>query len=891
VDGVRCRVVDCVPYSIGVLGPATHVALLPVQPEQKSDTEDDVLDSALGFGIHDSVLLVNLEAVLAFASLAPSDVEAAALVAGAMNISRLSRGPATAVPTAFASLSALCALGAPSGSSVSFRGTPLTVIAVDSELDAALATVAKVTGGAVCGTLLVASEVHCNLLTATASQIGGRCGPVAGLPPSVAVTIPAVWLQAADVPNLSPARRVTVSCLTDMVTEMTAAPEATLQADLRRRRVIRVTAGDTLVVQASTHTGIATAPAKVEAALDVEANRDDTRCGHGERHVFRIESVEGGNEIDIATTEVALITATLAASATATQVPLPAASSFDLFAAAASVHPAFGVLLRQLLADGSRDRPWFHLLVVHGSPQNAPGALVNEAVGVSGFVRHTVDARLVDAQTVTALIAHFLAGVRTALVVRHCEALDAGSELLRFIVAAAAGAEWARDAVAMRDDEPLSQRRQSLVEQLTVITVFEGMDEPPATVTAVAAAPTVSVTTPNDAERTRIVTAILAAATATGSGAVVSKACPAALLSSWAVGLGVADLVVWLSTAVRRLASKFADGQRDAVLDTADFNAALHAFQQQHGHNLTSTKLQPVKWDDVGGLEDAKREILETIELPLKHPELFKRGAKQRAGVLMYGPPGCGKTLLAKAIATEMGLNFISVKGPELINMYVGESERNIRLLFQRARDNSPCIAFFDELDALAPKRGAKGDSGGVMDRIVAQLLAEVDGVGAARSDGSAAAQVFIIGATNRPDLLDPSLLRPGRFDRLCYLGPPSSKAEQVAALRALTRKFHLGDDVSLAAVAEPLPPSVYTGADYFALCSDAMMLAVDERVAAMTAALEAGAVPTELETRKVCVEMRHFEAARDALKPSVAPADLRRYEGMKSQFAANGGS
>ena len=217
--------------------------------------------------------------------------------------------------------------------------------------------------------------------------------------------------------------------------------------------------------------------------------------------------------------------------------------------------------------------------------------------------------------------------------------------------------------------------------------------------------------------------------------------------------------------------------------------------------------------------------------------------------------------------------------------MYVGESERNIRNLFQRARDNSPCIAFFDELDALAPKRGAKGDGGGVMDRIVAQLLAEVDGIGAARSDGTAAEQIFIIGATNRPDLLDASLLRPGRFDRLCYLGPPATKPEQVAALRALTRKFALAPDVDLAAIAEPLPPSVYTGADYFALCSDAMMLAVNEVVEEATAAaLEGRALAKD--AAALLVEQRHFVAARDALTPSVSAADLKRYEGMKAQFA-----
>jgi peroxin-6 len=129
------------------------------------------------------------------------------------------------------------------------------------------------------------------------------------------------------------------------------------------------------------------------------------------------------------------------------------------------------------------------------------------------------------------------------------------------------------------------------------------------------------------------------------------------------------------------------------------------------------------------------------------------------AGILLYGPPGTGKTLIAKAVATSCNLNFFSIKGPELLNMYIGESEANVRRVFQRARDAKPCVIFFDELDSVAPKRGNHGDSGGVMDRIVSQLLAELDGM----SGGSAAADVFVIGATNRPDLLDPALLRPGR--------------------------------------------------------------------------------------------------------------------------------
>jgi peroxin-6 len=220
-----------------------------------------------------------------------------------------------------------------------------------------------------------------------------------------------------------------------------------------------------------------------------------------------------------------------------------------------------------------------------------------------------------------------------------------------------------------------------------------------------------------------------------------------------------------------------------------------------------------------------KTEILDTIQLPLEHPELFADGLKQRSGVLLYGPPGTGKTLLAKAVATSCSLNFFSVKGPELLNMYIGESEANVRRVFQRARDAKPCVIFFDELDSVAPKRGNQGDSGGVMDRIVSQLLAELDGMAA----GQGGAEVFVIGATNRPDLLDPALLRPGRFDRMLYLGVSDTHEAQYNIIEALTRKFKLDPNIDLRAIAEACPFN-YTGADFYALCSDAMLKAMTRK-------------------------------------------------------------
>ncbi|ETO29557.1 AAA ATPase domain-containing protein, partial [Reticulomyxa filosa] len=179
--------------------------------------------------------------------------------------------------------------------------------------------------------------------------------------------------------------------------------------------------------------------------------------------------------------------------------------------------------------------------------------------------------------------------------------------------------------------------------------------------------------------------------------------------------------------------------------------------------SVSAASIPSVYWDDVGGLEHAKKEILDIIQLPLKYPEIFNNPnhpIKQSSGLLLYGPPGTGKTLLAKAVATEFNLNFISVKGPELLNMYIGQSEQNIREVFAKGRKSRPCVLFFDEIDALAPSRGKGFDGGNVMDRVVSQLLTELD-------SGQDNSNLFVIAATNRPDLLDPSLLRPGRLDKM----------------------------------------------------------------------------------------------------------------------------
>ena len=183
----------------------------------------------------------------------------------------------------------------------------------------------------------------------------------------------------------------------------------------------------------------------------------------------------------------------------------------------------------------------------------------------------------------------------------------------------------------------------------------------------------------------------------------------------------------------------------------------------------TMVEVPTVSWNDIGGLEKVKQELQETVQYPVEHPEKFlKFGMQPSKGVLFYGPPGCGKTLLAKAIANECQANFISVKGPELLTMWFGESEANVRDVFDKARAAAPCVMFFDELDSIAKARGTTaGDSGGT-DRVLNQILTEMDGMNAKKN-------VFVIGATNRPDQIDPALLRPGRLDQLIYIPLPGT--------------------------------------------------------------------------------------------------------------------
>jgi transitional endoplasmic reticulum ATPase len=229
-----------------------------------------------------------------------------------------------------------------------------------------------------------------------------------------------------------------------------------------------------------------------------------------------------------------------------------------------------------------------------------------------------------------------------------------------------------------------------------------------------------------------------------------------------------------------------------------------------------------VTWDDIGGLESVKLELQETVQYPVEYPDKFlKFGMNPSKGVLFYGPPGCGKTLLAKAIANECQANFISIKGPELLTMWFGESEANVRDVFDKARAASPCVLFFDELDSIAKSRGSSLGDSGVSDRVLNQLLTEMDGMNLRKN-------VFVIGATNRPDQIDPALLRPGRLDQLIYI-PLPDEASRVAILKAALRKSPVSSDVDINYFARQLKG--HSGADITEVCQRACKLAIRQSI------------------------------------------------------------
>lgn len=314
----------------------------------------------------------------------------------------------------------------------------------------------------------------------------------------------------------------------------------------------------------------------------------------------------------------------------------------------------------------------------------------------------------------------------------------------------------------------------------------------------------------------------------------------------------------------------------------------------------TVVEVPNITWNDIGGLVDVKNELRELVQYPIEHPEKFEKfGMSPSRGVLFYGPPGCGKTLLAKAVANECQANFISIKGPELLTMWFGESESNVRDCFAKARAAAPCVLFFDELDSIAQQRGgSSGDGGGAGDRVMNQLLTEMDGVGAKKN-------VFIIGATNRPDIIDPALMRPGRLDQLIYIPMPDYES-RLSILRAVLRKSPINKDVDLQYLAAQTEK--FTGADLTEICQRAAKLAIREDIMRN---IERENIRRDAEAQGVMEEdgveeddlvpeimPKHFEEAVRNARRSVSDRDLAQYSSFaqnlqqsRSQLTSGGGS
>jgi transitional endoplasmic reticulum ATPase len=283
------------------------------------------------------------------------------------------------------------------------------------------------------------------------------------------------------------------------------------------------------------------------------------------------------------------------------------------------------------------------------------------------------------------------------------------------------------------------------------------------------------------------------------------------------------------------------------------------AFKEIEPSSLREVLIEipKVTWSDVGGLDKAKRSLKEIVELPLKNPEAFKRmGIKVPRGILLYGPPGTGKTLLAKAVANESEANYISIKGPEILSKWVGESEKAVREIFKKAKQASPSIVFLDEIDAIAPRRGMGGDSH-VTERLVNQLLTSIDGLESMEG-------VVVLAATNRPDIVDNALMRAGRFDRMILITAPDREA-RLAILKIHTKDMPLDSSVNLEDIGERTEG--FVGADLESLCREAGIMALREDMEAKS------------------VTMAHFEKALGKARPSVDENTIKFYEAIGKEL------
>merc|ERR1712072_1023459 len=312
-----------------------------------------------------------------------------------------------------------------------------------------------------------------------------------------------------------------------------------------------------------------------------------------------------------------------------------------------------------------------------------------------------------------------------------------------------------------------------------------------------------------------------------------------------------------------------------------------HALTQANPSSLRETVVEVpnITWSDIGGLIDVKRELRELVQYPVEHPEKFEKfGMSPSKGILFYGPPGCGKTLLAKAVANECQANFISIKGPELLTMWFGESEANVREVFDKARGSAPCVLFFDELDSIAKARGGGGgDAGGAGDRVINQILTEMDGVGSKK-------QVYIVGATNRPDILDPAITRPGRLDQMIYI-PLPDEPSRASIINAVLRKSPVDPGVDRQYIAKMT--NGFSGADLTEICNRSAKIAVRE---AIIREVEMRNKETEDhpdydpafersdEDPVPMITVKHFEESMKFARRSVSDMEVRKYEAIAAQ-------
>ncbi|MEM3525769.1 MAG: CDC48 family AAA ATPase [Candidatus Jordarchaeaceae archaeon] len=303
-------------------------------------------------------------------------------------------------------------------------------------------------------------------------------------------------------------------------------------------------------------------------------------------------------------------------------------------------------------------------------------------------------------------------------------------------------------------------------------------------------------------------------------------------------------------------------------VDMQDFTNALRNIEPSAMREVL-VEVPNVRWEDVGGLREAKQQLIETVEWPLKYCKFFNyMGAKPIKGIFLHGPPGTGKTLLVKALANESQANFISIKGPEFLSKYVGESERAVREIFRKARQSAPCIIFFDEIDAIAPIRGLGFGDSHVSERVISQILTEMDGLEELHN-------VVVVAATNRPDIVDRALLCPGRFDRIIYI-PIPDKESRMEIFKIHTAHSPLDGDVDLKELAERTEG--YTGADIYAICNEAVMVAIREYI--MGKQIDER---TE-EFQAYTIKRKHFEKALEKVKP-LPREQLERYEEIARNF------